>query len=284
MISLKIKEFKDLVDMSNIIVQGKSKNYIFELVNDIDMGTENWTPAGFYNKGKYLPFEGQILGNRHIIKNLKLVDNFTLTGFIAENKGLIKDLYIDNTCSITLNSSISQATGSICAVNHGTITGCKSSANIIAIHSAHIGGICGISNNNDSAPAYIDSCFFYGTIKGLFGIGGICGSCNSSCVHCENRGTIQGDKRIGGIIGFCKYSCFDSKNIGTIKGVEYIGGIIGYFNGHESGDLINEGHIYGEKSVHQMFGFRSKTAFFYDLKEGGEITETETETERNDLK
>ena len=102
------------------------------LLADIDFaGIESWTPVGnaiapwnSYNpaitSGK--AFTGKFDGNAHHIKNLVLVDNgtevgahFGLFGYLGKG-AIVQNFVIDNTCSLTVNSSASHSAGMIAGV------------------------------------------------------------------------------------------------------------------------------------------------------------------------
>lgn len=104
------------------------------LLADVDFtGVDNWTPVGdvtaawgsSYNPA--LPdgqhaFTGKFDGAGHHIKNLTMVDagteaghHFGLFGYIG-SVGIVKNLVIDETCSLTVTSSVSHSAGVLAGV------------------------------------------------------------------------------------------------------------------------------------------------------------------------
>jgi hypothetical protein len=78
-------------DLKNVS-SNLSGNYI--LLNDIDLGGEEWTPIGDSDN----PFTGSFDGNGYKIFNFKItgaVKYASLTGLIGYNKGTIKNLGVE---------------------------------------------------------------------------------------------------------------------------------------------------------------------------------------------
>ena len=99
------------------------------LLADIDFaGVTDWTPVGnaVAPWTSYIPtitsgyaFTGKFDGNAHHIKNLALVDNvsadgahFGLFGYVGKG-AVVQNFVIDNTCSLTVNSSAAHSAGVI---------------------------------------------------------------------------------------------------------------------------------------------------------------------------
>ena len=158
------------------------------------------------------------IGEKGIVKAVKIGQGYIRSGAaVAEtNKGWI--LFCENQSDISSNASY---TGGICSQNENLIYGCGNSGSINAGRTA--GGITG---NNASFGATIDSCWNEGTVKSssLY-LGGIAGESIGWIFNCYNSGNISGDcTAAGGITGIQKkeltgqeklYNCY---NIGEISG------------------------------------------------------------------
>ena len=158
------------------------------------------------------------IGEKGIVKAVKIGQGYIRSGAaVAEtNKGWI--LFCENQSDISSNASY---TGGICSQNENLIYGCGNSGSINAGRTA--GGITG---NNASFGATIDSCWNEGAVKSssLY-LGGIAGESIGWIFNCYNSGNISGDcTAAGGITGIQKkeltgqeklYNCY---NIGEISG------------------------------------------------------------------
>lgn len=98
----------------------------------------------------YKPFSGVFDGNGVVIKNLQIENNsdyYSSFSLFAYNKGIVKNIILDESCSINANNS-----GGIVAINEGTISGCinKGVYNYGGIAYSNSGTICNnfvIGNN-----------------------------------------------------------------------------------------------------------------------------------------
>jgi hypothetical protein len=229
MVIFEIRTPEDLLKINDIIYD-KSENFIFSIRNDIDLEGHLWTPIGLCKEKRL--FLDQIDGNNHTIKNMQVL-NSEFGGFVARNLGEIRNLFFDDTCTFYDFKSISQAIGTVCAINNGVVRNCKSAARIVG--SDDLGGICGVSLclpfDQSTIPAEINGCSFYGKIKGRNRIGGICGTSYSICSNVTN--------------------------VGLINGVDTVGGIIGHsFTGRYS-NMVNKGVVNGKTNVSQIFGVQN---------------------------
>ena len=141
------------------------------------------------------------------------------TGFILDNKGVIKNLNIEN--SYICVSGYEQYTGVIAAniLEDGVVENCTVDA-IVECYDAKAGGIAGANN---------------GTIK--------------NCVF-DGRITEVKDKALsslGGIVGFSSGNISDCKFDGVITSgaddASYAGGIVGYMSDKNVENCINDGII-----------------------------------------
>ena len=102
------------------------------LLADIDFtGVTDWTPVGnavapWTNYNPVVTsghaFTGKFDGNAHKIKNLALVDNVTtagahfgLFGYVGEG-AIVQNFVVDQSCSLTVNSSVSHSAGVVAGV------------------------------------------------------------------------------------------------------------------------------------------------------------------------
>jgi hypothetical protein len=193
-----IEDIQDLEKMRKIVEDQDSSDYIFELVEDLDLKGIKWYSIGYVPNGASFIFDGIFKGNHHVIKNL--VSTTGGAGLIYQNNGTIENLYLDNTCKICGRFI---CCGSICGENNGTIRGCKSSATVKGDSS--VGGICGMSIRNffvtPEVPASIENCVFYGVVKGKSEVGGICGHIEGKANDLFNSGIVIGETQVGGIAG-----------------------------------------------------------------------------------
>ena len=158
------------------------------------------------------------IGEKGIVKAVEIEQGYIRSGAaVAEvNKGWI--LFCENRSDISSNASY---TGGICSQNENLIYGCGNFGEINAGRT--VGGITG---NNASLVATIDSCWNEGNVKSnsLY-LGGISGESVGWIFNCYNSGNISGDcTAAGGIAGIQKkeptgqeklYNCY---NIGEISG------------------------------------------------------------------
>ena len=100
----------------------------------------------------------------HKILHLNLSGN----GLVSENKGTLKNIYL---ASGAITSTSGNYSGSICAVNNGTIAGCVNQTNIVATAAQTTGGICGSNGGTGKVLA----CLNAGNIANAITVGGICG-------------------------------------------------------------------------------------------------------------
>jgi hypothetical protein len=200
--TLYIKDAEDLIKIRDFVESEEDSNYIFELMNDIDLKSIDWIPIGCTKTNeRTFAFKGILQGNNHVIKNL--VATIDGASFIYCNNGVIQNLYMDNTCKFQTTNNLTLI-GSICSVNCGIIKGCKSSAIVKGKH--FIGGICGMSTTDmlfkeEKEKVVIENCAFYGSVEGESYVGGICGYLECEAKDLINRGVVKGKKHVGGITG-----------------------------------------------------------------------------------
>jgi hypothetical protein len=186
----------DLIKIHSMVLEKQSEDVIFKIMNDIDLENIEWFPIGFKKEDSHIShvcFCGEIQGQNHIVKNMYVSISEDMLGFVCINKGIIRDLYFDNTCYIDSNDVL----GTVCGVNSGQIINCKSSANIDG--GSFIGGICGLN----TGKATVKNCSFFGQINGFADLKGIVGSSKGIIENSVCRGVIKSERdalKVGGQI------------------------------------------------------------------------------------
>ena len=195
------------------------------LLDDIDFeGVTSWTPVGnavapwtSYNPA--LPegqkaFTGKFDGNAHHIKNLNLVDevsvagsHFGIFGYVGTG-AVVQNFVIDDSCSLTVNSSVSHSAGVVAGVVYdATVRDITSYAKMTYkggatgyLHMALIGGI-------------------YASAEG----------CVVDSVH--NRGDIEVE---------------NTKNLNAGATAIHAAGIVGFANAGEKSNVVSACNNYGK--------------------------------------
>ena len=202
------------------------ENKYIRLTNDIDL-EEYELNKGANNLDTRNDFQGELDGNGHTIRNLKIRVNDTenssddvAVGLIAHsNRSTISNLSLTGTIEVSTQTTGSVWVGGIVGSGTASITNCHSKVNITVN--------CPQSKiyDDESAPGY-------GTPQTC--IGGIIGSANDVTKtipirSCSNTGTITANHGfVGGIAGYTT-GAITSYNTGIIRatGCEAVGGIAG---------------------------------------------------------
>ena len=140
-------------DLNGISLDGK---YI--LLNDIDLGGAEWTPIGTSSS----PFTGEFNGNGYTVSNFKITTGRTYVGLFGYNKGVIKNLGVEN---FTVNVSYSDDVyaGGLVGYNSGSITNSYAAGNVSATASsssttsyfyAYAGGLVGYNDGGSIMNSY----------------------------------------------------------------------------------------------------------------------------------
>lgn len=190
--------------------------------NDFSMSTSpiegeiNWTPVA--------EFKGIFDGNGHTITGL-VVNESGNAGFIASNKGTVKNLTLENV------NMTGYSTGAVAGMNNGIIENCHVTGNSVIKGSInYAGGVAGTNSKKILACHVAKEC----TVEGHNDVGGIVGyhySSSSEITGCYALCSLTG-KNVGGIVGNhnlapltacyskCSYNSSGSND-------SYVGGIIG---------------------------------------------------------
>ncbi len=219
-------------------VNAGNNDVSFILANDIDLGSQKFTPIGYG-----AAFNGKIDGQGYAINNL-LIDlgdgmdssnKFAgLVGYTSSTSCDIENLTVRGTINMssTANSNVGGIIGKANAL--GNVRNCRSEVNINvnSAYNGYCGGIIGMGKTMN-----LENCVYAGTItigsagRVQKGVGGIIGTTNSTAEGQE--ATIQGCAFIGTIV-----------NQGT-KTSSYTAGINGYSNLTKGSETETSNYVYG---------------------------------------
>ena len=228
------EQFEDFaVNMVSNSYSNTTKGKYYKITADLD-----FTGVTHRVNTQGAAFCGTLNGDNHTIKNLVVViDDGRKSGLFSINKGTIKNLHMDNSCSMTVAADYSgkPAFGSFAITNYGFIKDCTSACSYNdprtgSNYSEKVGGIAGNVyydyNFYQDTGLYpnIENCSFSGTLNGnIHYVGGIAGYINRSCdiINCQFTGAIHSTfssntgGNIGGIIGRAYESDYVCKNCVT---------------------------------------------------------------------
>ncbi len=232
----------DLVALSAAVNSGESQSGgYFKLVDDIEVTSSDWAPAGIFNSTTEYPFAGTFDGDGHSVTVA-----YTRSSGVTSPTGLFG--YVKGT-------GISRGAATIKNV---IVKGSLSSSQ------SYLGGVVGYAVN-----AVVEGCRNEATLSGYNNIGGIVGSCMKDGLtttpdtvvirRCHNAGNVSGSTmsygRIGGIIGAfgtgVESEITDCLNTGSVTGKgTAVGGIAGYWYCVNSGiaymdNCLNAGVVTG---------------------------------------
>lgn len=230
--------FRDDVNDKKDLRPWMDSDSTVHLLANLDMSSAgNWIPIGLHTNTSNYSFDnitisGVFNGNNHKISNLHITQTSLLSAgmFGYVKMAEIKNLIMDETCSIILNPTQSQRiyAGGICGtLVAGTISNC------------HFNGIIRISGNST-----------YTATGGIVGMSDIyLGNKQSIVSNCTNSGSVEGLVRTGGIVGI-QYGCIidgcTNKSNAAVKGTESTGGVCGYsWTGSTIKNSTNYGRVQG---------------------------------------
>ena len=125
----------DASDFASIALNG---NYI--LTADIDFQNGLYTPIGTLDA----PFTGTFDGDGHTISNLTLASDDNFQGLFGVNKGTIRNVKMDESCTISGNAYV----GAIAGKNYGVVENCISQATVSYLKSSNAGGTYKVMTQN----------------------------------------------------------------------------------------------------------------------------------------
>ena len=215
----------------------------YALAIDINLGGIEWTPLGT----KSAPFIGVFDGNGFTISNFKITTGREYVGLFGYNKGIIKNLGVENfTINVNYNYTI-HAGGLVGYNDKGTITNSYATGDVSATSSdakAYAGGLVGyndigtITNSyatrDVSATSSDDNAYAYaGGLVGYNDIGTITNSYATGNVSATSFNVVA---NAGGLVGYnigeimnC-YATGDVSATVSQKYYAYVGGLVGYNN------------------------------------------------------
>lgn len=243
-----------------------SRNISVELMNDIDLSGEDFSPIGIFN--------GDFNGNGYIISGIELTRSGSHVGlfrYVGES-GRVHDLNVRGNvtpsgtaeyvggivganmgtvenCSFYGSVSGLNNVGGIAGSNEpgGTLSSCRSDGKIVCSH--YTGGVTGI--NLGTIRGCINYCSVNTTgedfdqtledydienlnstknVETYTDTGGIAGFSSGEIVGCSNYGDVgylHVGYNVGGIAGRQSGFIFNCKNYGNVLGRKEIGGIVG---------------------------------------------------------
>ena len=283
-----IKTADDLNNIRNNL----SGKYI--LMNDIDLSSfSNWDPIGDFdtNAGSGDIFTGELNGNGHVIKNLKINRPTGLyLGLFSASFGTIKNLGIEN-ANVSGGKSVGgyePFVGVLAAVasnvENSYVTGRVSTTGASAC-----GGIIGLLARTDSSGNLIEggtikNSYFNGNVSGYIYCGGVVGfgvgpdlASASVIENCFSTGTVSGGIAVGGLTGgsfvYGPYMVVkNSYSSSTVKGTESVGGLAGGLVGTIE-NSYSTGRVSGTDDVGGLIGGGEDltvTNCYYDTTTSGQ--------------
>ena len=283
-----ISSVEDLKRLSENCRKDKwSRGRIVVLDNDIDLPDDS--PIVLAS------FAGTFNGNGHTIKNVKISEAASSSGFfgIVFKRGFVKDLCVEGKYK---PDGTMKWIGGICGTNYGRIENCTFNGSIRA--TSDVGGIVG----RNMVLGEVDGCKSFGRIQGDSFCGGICGYNEGNVSNCinearvntkyedtsitkdelvdavetimmgENLNELRGFRTrmdMGGICGFSEGEVFSCQNNGAV-GYEHVGynsgGIVGRSTGFVRG-CSNYGKIMGRKDAGGIVG-QQQPFLMLDFSEG----------------
>ena len=210
---MKIINANSLVAFTKIVNTDLKTATKARMYADIDMtGVTDYYPIG--DEGKL--YVGEFDGQGHVVSNLVINNDYTYQGLFGRIGGGadIKNLVLDNTCSITVKAYAgviggTNGSGDVYITNvgnEGNVTG--SGVNICGIIGTDWGG---------SATLHITNCYVTGAIKGGSESATICGWSNGNSVvkNCYSSATLEGNDNTFTRGGAQVVNCYEINTVGT---------------------------------------------------------------------
>ena len=270
-------------------------NGTFVLANDIDLGSQEWTPIG----KDTAPFTGFLDGQGYTISNLKITESQVYVGLFGYNEGTIKNLKLENV-QINVEGSISSFiyAGALVANNTGIIENIETVSGSLFARArggniGYVGGIIGFNNRNytlsnltnninltgetitsiggiiglNNSNLTIENAINNGRVGGTSKVGGLIGATFTGITYITNsinNGSLSGTSRVGGLIGESFITNItNSMNLANVNGSsEGIGGLIGYVNTSQPLTItnsLNSGNVTGTSRVGGLIGYADST-------------------------
>ncbi len=191
----------------------------YYLFADLDLNGAEWTPVGTADA----PFAGEFIGQGYTLSNFKLASGSENVGFFGYFTGSVDRLNLKNVTIATTYDTYCYIGSLVGYSDHGTITDCSSTANIIA-HAGYIkiGGLVGYNYCGE-----ITNCYSSGQVSG------------SSVYYCYIGGLV-GDSYQGNIA-----NCYSNVVVKITPNCDtgYAGGLVGYNNEGAITDSYATGNV-----------------------------------------
>ena len=231
------------------------KGIYLKLINDIDVSSAEWTPAG---EGEYA-FNGNLDGDGHTISGITIgtsenpyQDDGTRTYFglfgVLEKNAEIKNLSLTGT-NIYVNSTVSDYVGGLagfadgCLIDNVSVSGTISGKTTHQKANNFIGGITGAMLRTKIINSHSDASVRSEAVGGVAEAGGISGMNNRGLIaNCYVAGTISGNAdrvaegapSLGGIAGVHAGTIVNSYSVADVVAdcySGYIGSVAGWATG-----------------------------------------------------
>ena len=212
-------------ELKNISLDGK-----YALVCDIDLGGAEWTPIGT----KEDPFTGEFDGQGYAISNFKITTGRQYVGLFGYNKGVIKNLGVENfTVNVSYGGNVFYA-GGLVGYNSGDILNSYATGDVsaTAYKYAYAGGLVG-----ENAGGSITNSYAAGDVSAT------ASSSNSNAyayagglVGDNDGGSITNSYATGNVSATSTSTYTSASTSSSYTAYAYAGGLVGRNN---SGDITN---------------------------------------------
>lgn len=257
----KIEYAEDLAYLANSVNSNASYNSAkkyYQVITNIDLGGNNWTPIGTLSATIKNSFKGNFDGGNLIIDGLKIEQSLSDIGLFGYANGAkVSNINLRNVDIKSNATGPSYTAALIGRALKSTISNITLEGNIDA-KGKFVGGIIGGNQGTftatDDMISTISNCTNKINITSTDDeVGGIIGSNQHVNVininDCVNKGNIVGKNTVGGIIGIIRFdgrtktqsvleNCSNYGNV-TSTGTEKCGGIAGYNLG-----IINRAKVF----------------------------------------
>ena len=191
----------------------------YYLFANIDLNGAEWTPVGKTEAA----FAGEFIGQGYTVSNFKLAEGLENVGFFGYFTGTVSGLNLRNVTIITTYDKYCYIGSLVGYSDHGIITDCSSSSDIIAYAGyIKIGGLVGFNHCGE-----ITNCYSSGQ------------ACGSAVYYCFVGGLV-GDSYQGNIS-----KCYSNVIVKVTQGCDtgYVGGLVGYNNEGSVTDSYASGSV-----------------------------------------
>ena len=222
---------------------------VVELAADIDLSGKTLTPVS--------EFKGTFDGKEHKLSNMA-----ASAPLFTVNKGIVKNLVIDASCTIAFGTSGYLAI--LVGANEGTVSGCVNNASVTMTEDFTAASYTGLLVGASSGK--VEGCVNNGDLtinmaaaSGAQCIGGILGAFDTAAdavavENCENKGKVTvkysgkpGNSFIGGVVGSSNVHKITeiTAKCGTVKGLSNSGDVYYQIGAPGSGTYTNLGGVIG---------------------------------------